>query len=194
LVQALFGGLTVLHRLEAWVVTTHLGLGAAFFSLLLFTYLRMKEPRPPGLASRPRKISVLVLAAVFGQILLGGLVASNYAALVCTDFPTCHGQWFPTLRGIIGLHMIHRYGAYALFTIILASFVYMLATKAPKRAVILSSLMFGLVCLQVAIGISNVIFHTPPLVAIAHLATGTLLLSVAVRQIHFANVLRIKDI
>jgi cytochrome c oxidase assembly protein subunit 15 len=156
-------------------------------------YLRMKEPAPAGLSPRMRRWSAFVCASVFVQILLGGLVASNYAALVCTDFPTCHGQWFPTFRGIIGLHMIHRYGAYILFAIILANFIVMLYSKQPKRATKLAAWMFGLVCLQVAIGISNVIFHTPPLVAIAHLATGTLLLSVAVRQIHFANVLPIRN-
>src|SRR5690606_26341837 len=57
-------------------------------------------------------VSVALSAVVFTQIILGGLVASHYASLVCTDFPTCHGQWFPTFRGIIGLHVIHRTFAY----------------------------------------------------------------------------------
>jgi cytochrome c oxidase assembly protein subunit 15 len=146
LVQAFFGGLTVLHRLEAWVVTTHLGLGTGFFAVILMFYLRMKEPAPAGLSPKMRQWSVFVCASVFVQILLGGLVASNYAALVCTDFPTCHGQWFPTFQGIIGLHMIHRYGAYILFAIILANFIVMLNSKQPKRATKLAAWMFGLVC------------------------------------------------
>src|SRR5438270_871704 len=58
--------------------------------------------------------TTFMLVAVYVQLLLGGLVASSYAALACTDFPTCQGQWFPALEGPIGLHMIHRYGAYTI--------------------------------------------------------------------------------
>ncbi len=188
IVQAVFGGLTVIHRLEAWVVTTHLGLGTGFFALMLLFYLRMKEPSPPGFSPGLRKWSAFVLLAIFVQILLGGLVASHYAALVCTDFPTCHGEWFPTFRGIIGLQVIHRLGAYILFTVLLINAIIMLRMRAPKRVVRLSAWMFGVVCMQVAIGIANVLLHTPPWIAILHLAVGALLLSIAVRQFHFANV------
>lgn len=192
LVQALFGGLTVIHRLEAWVVTTHLGLGTGFFALVLWFYLRVKEPKPEGLTPALGRWSGFVLAAIFAQILLGGLVASHYAALVCTDFPTCHGQWFPTFRGIIGLHVIHRLGAYTLFTILLLNFIVMLRARAPKRAVKLAAWLFGVVCVQVCIGIANVILHTPPWIAILHLAVGTLLLMLATRQAHVANLFAIQ--
>lgn len=194
LVQALFGGLTVIHKLEAWVVTTHLGLGTGFFALVLIIYLRAKEPAPPGLSQNLRRWSAFVGAAVYTQILLGGLVAAHYASLVCTDFPTCHGEWFPTFSGIIGLHVIHRLGAYTVFTIILANFIIMLNLKQPKRVTKLAAIMFGLVCLQVAIGIANVIYLTPPLVAIAHLATATAILSVAVRQMHYANIIPLHSV
>lgn len=185
LVQALFGGLTVLHKLEAWVVTTHLGLGTGFFAFVLFIYLRMKNPVSAVITPAKRKWSIFVACAVFGQILLGGLVASHYAALVCTDFPTCHGQWFPTFSGIIGLHVIHRLGAYTLFTVILAN-LFVMKNK-------LAGWMFGLVCVQIAIGIANVVLFTPPLIAVAHLALATLILSVATRQLHFANVLPVSS-
>ena len=77
--------------------------------------LRSQAVRPSAVLAQVRSAlwTRFVLAAVYGQILLGGLVASNYAALACTEFPKCQGQWFPDLVGPVGIHMIHRFGAYA---------------------------------------------------------------------------------
>lgn len=192
LVQVIFGGLTVLLQLHSKVVAAHLGMGTGFFALLLALYLRVKEPHPPGVASKNlRRWIWLVAFAIFGQIILGGLVASHFASLACTDFPTCHGQWFPTFRGIIGLHVIHRLGAYTLFCIILANLVIMWRSKQAPRLKKLATGMFALVCLQVAIGIANVVWLTPPLIAVVHLSMAMTILSVAVRQLQFANVLPI---
>lgn len=198
LVQVIFGGLTVLLQLHSKVVAAHLGMGTGFFALLLALYLRVKEPHPPGFEGSVRQTtflrrwSILVLCGIFAQIILGGLVASHFASLVCTDFPTCHGQWFPTFSGIIGLHVIHRLGAYTLFTIVLANLIVMFRTGQSTRAKKLAVWMFALVCVQVGIGIANVVFHTPPLIAVAHLATATGILSVVVRQLHLADVLSLR--
>lgn len=187
LIQVIFGGLTVLWQLHSKVVAAHLAMGTGFFALLLGLYLRLKEPYPPGASVVFRRWSVLVALAIFGQLILGGLVASHFASLVCTDFPTCHGQWFPTFRGIIGLHIIHRLGAYTLFIVILTNLILAYKTGQSARIRKLALWMFALVCVQISIGIANVIFHTPPLIAVAHLATATAILSVAVRQLHVAN-------
>lgn len=188
LTQVVFGGLTVLLQLHAKVVAAHLGMGVGFFSLLLWIYLSVKRAGEPvmPIARWASRLSVALLIAVYGQILLGGLVASHYASLVCTDFPTCHGQWFPTFSGIIGLHVIHRLGAYTLFTFILVSWLALRKSGNP-RLKMLGGWMFALVCLQVCIGIANVVLLTPPLIAVAHLSVGTAVLSVAVRLLFETN-------
>lgn len=190
LTQVVFGGLTVLLQLHSKVVAAHLGMGTGFFGLLLWIYLGLKEARLPSapVGDWRFKWSAFVLLAVFGQIILGGLVASHFASLVCTDFPTCHGQWFPTFSGIIGLHVIHRLGAYTVFAILLASWFMLTKRAGSARLGRLAGYGFGLVCLQIAIGIANVVLHTPPLIAVAHLATATAILAVAVRQLHVVNV------
>lgn len=186
LTQVIFGGLTVLMQLHSKVVAAHLGMGTAFFALLLALYLRLIEPSPPGASVKFQRWSLFVIAAVFGQIILGGLVASHFASLVCTDFPKCHGEWFPTFRGIIGLHVIHRLGAYFVFLVVLANVI--VAYRSPSaRARKIAGWMFAFTCLQIGIGIANVIFHTPALIAVVHLATAMAILSMAVRQLHFAN-------
>jgi heme a synthase len=200
LTQVIFGGLTVLLQLHSKVVAAHLGMGTGFFALLLWMYLHIKNDARVGersagvqsalrsaaagltIPSWAKKVAVGLLVAVYAQIILGGLVASHFASLVCTDFPTCHGEWFPTFKGIIGLHVIHRLGAYTVFALILAGWL-VLRAKAHQfpRLKMLGGWMFAVVCLQIVIGIANVLLHTPPLIAVAHLAVGTLVLSIAVR-------------
>jgi hypothetical protein len=146
LTQIVFGGLTVLLQLHSKVVAAHLGMGTGFFALLLWTYLSLKEAareeKEPRFPEWIKRTSAVMLAAVYGQIILGGLVASHYASLVCTDFPTCHGKWFPTFSGIIGLHVIHRLGAYTLFTLLLINAVLMWKKGRDARLARLAWIMF----------------------------------------------------
>jgi heme a synthase len=187
--QVIFGGLTVTMRLAPLVVATHLMLAATFFISLLWIYLGLRD-RPAVVQSGPRWLlteSRVLTACVWGQIFLGGLVAANQASLVCTDFPLCHGEWFPTFHGSIGLQIIHRLGGYTLFTIILANWLIVRKVSANPRVRRLANLLFAGVCLQVGLGISNLMLFTPPLIAVAHLATGVGLLSIALRQWHMVD-------
>ncbi|HMN69621.1 MAG TPA: COX15/CtaA family protein [Bdellovibrionales bacterium] len=191
LTQIVFGGLTVLLQLHSKVVAAHLGMGTGFFGLLLWMYLSMREHArewtPPSLPGWIRPFSIAVLAGVYGQIILGGLVASHFASLVCTDFPTCHGQWIPTLSGIIGLHVIHRLGAYALFALLVANMVILRKSTSDKRLHKYATWLFLAVCAQIGVGIANVLLHTPPLIAVVHLAVGTTVLALAIRQLHWVK-------
>jgi len=183
--QVILGGLTVLWQLHAKVVAAHLGFATGIFALLLWMHLQMK----PGLRARAVRVSgwqrglrVLALLFVYGQIWLGGMVASHLAALVCTDFPTCHGQWFPTFEGIIGLHVMHRLGAYTVFILALVTWF----TNSDQRDLKWSRWFVVGVISQMALGVANLKLLTPPVLAVAHLSLATALLAVAVRQVHAA--------
>lgn len=185
--QIVFGGLTVLLLLQAGVVETHLLMGTAFFATLLWIYLSLKsageaEKRAPRWL---RAFCWFVAAAVYGQIFMGGRVASNFASLVCIDFPTCHGQWIPTLSGQIGIHVMHRLGGYCIFAI--ASLNWFLMLKFGNNQMRkLAAILFLCVCGQIGLGIANIIFLLPPLVAVSHLALAIGVFSVAIRQLHAA--------
>lgn len=188
--QIVLGGLTVLWQLKSGVVAAHLGMGTAFFATLLWMSLDMQrvvknEAAPPKLAAFVAGWATFLLIAVYAQLLLGGLVASNYAALACTEFPKCQGQWFPSLEGPIGLHMIHRYGAYtiALLAILNLILVKKVSPYLRKQA----GMMMGVVFVQIGLGIANVLFYTPPLIAILHLAMGLKIFFLAVRECHYAQ-------
>ncbi len=189
LTQVVFGGLTVLLQLHSKVVAAHLGMGTGFFAILLWMYLSLKPVDEPGvkLPSWTMEWSMFTLAAIFGQIILGGLVASHYAALACTDFPTCNGAWFPTFSGVIGLHIIHRLGAYFVFVVAAVNLFLMVKKTGSARLRKIGIGNFAMVLTQVGIGIANVLLHTPPLIAVVHLAMATAVLAMAVRQVHFAR-------
>ncbi len=183
LTQVVFGGLTVLWQLQSKVVAAHLTMGIGFFLLLLWIYLTLKRGVASSAPKCIKRWSIFLMAAVYAQIILGGLVASHFASLVCIDFPKCQGEWIPTLSGIIGLHVIHRFGAYAVFLLILFNFFAMRKSLSPRLRK-LSGLMLIFVFVQICIGIANVLLLTPPLIAVSHLAVGTATLSIALRQVH----------
>lgn len=203
LIQIILGGLTVLMQLHDKVVAAHLGLGTAFFATLVWIYSRLQldqahlvETRIPtgptflSEISRYRGAALFVTLAIYGQIILGGLVASNYAANVCPEFPLCHGELIPTLSGVIGLQVIHRLGAYALFVIISVFTFYVIKTARDQRVRRKALLTFGILTLQIMVGIANVLFQAPPLITVLHLAIGASLLGVMIRFYAQAQVAR----
>lgn len=181
--QVIFGGLTVLWQLHAHVVAGHLGLATLFFALLLWIYMDLKHGKEAAVTSTPQKTwSVVVVTWTYAQILLGGLVASHYAANVCPDFPTCQGQWVPTLSGPVGLQVIHRFNAYLLVAVIAVN--WFVNRDTSPRARKLSNGMLAMVLTQIGLGIANVFLGTPPLISVLHLATATGLFSLGLRQLY----------
>lgn len=187
--QIVLGGLTVLELLASWTVTSHLVTGNAFALALVLIgrrLWRLGHPGPPSEAAavagadlqapaalRPVLAGTgLVLAA---QIVLGGLVSSNYAGLTCPDWPTCmNGEFFPTFAGVQGLHVLHRLGAYSLAVLIpLAAFLARghAASRGPLR------LAAALVLAQVIVGITNVLMRIPVEVTALHSALAAALIA-----------------
>ncbi|MDH4655795.1 COX15/CtaA family protein [Pseudomonas sp. BN606] len=198
--QAAFGMWTVTLQLWPQVVTAHLLGGFTTLSLLLLLSLRLSNAFPAlALPARLRRWAALGLALVIGQIALGGWVSSNYAAVACVDLPTCHGQWWPAMDFANGfhltqhigpnylggqldsdartaIHMTHRLGALVV-TLVLLGVAWQLHRNGLSR---LAGLLLAALCLQVGLGISNVVFHLPLPVAVAHNGGGALLLLVLV--------------
>lgn len=210
--QAAFGMWTVTLKLWPQVVTAHLLGGFATLSLLWLLTLRLYN-RPWTLAGNShrrlagmRPLIWLALVVVVGQIALGGWTSSNYAALACTDFPTCHGQWWPAmdfarafnfaqsvgpnyLGGLLegdartAIHMAHRIGAVVttLVLILLLTRLWRVGVRPARR---LAGLVGLLLVVQITLGISNVLASLPLSVAVAHNAVGALLLLSLVTLAH----------
>jgi heme a synthase len=148
---------------------------------------------------------MVALAIVVGQIALGGWVSSNYAALACIDFPTCHGVWVPAMdfshgfqvvrelgrtaagthlayEALTAIHWMHRLGA-----VLTLLFVGALAAclVRVRGAQVYGAILAILLAVQVSLGIANILAGLPLAVAVAHNAVAALLLVILV-MINFA--------
>ncbi len=177
--QIVLGGLTVLHLLATWSVTLHLLTGSAFFASLLVIARSLRAPA----AAAPvpwllRGLAVALTLAFVVQLGLGGLVASQWAGLACTEWPTCNaGVWFPTLDGIVGLQLAHRAGAYTLLAV---AWGYAGAARGHVDVATPALRVAALVTLQALLGIANVLFAMPVELAIAHSGLASLLTAAVV--------------
>jgi cytochrome c oxidase assembly protein subunit 15 len=179
-VQILLGALTVWHLLASWTVTSHLLTGNAFALGLAFTtrsLLRIAAPPPPRppIAAPVRGLVTATTVVLAAQMVLGGLVASSYAGLACTEWPTCNeGVWFPGFQGALGIQLSHRLGAYTL-VLCLAGCAWLGRGQAGISRLLL--LAFGLVLAQVGVGVLNVLLRLPVEITGLHsaLAAGLVL-------------------
>jgi cytochrome c oxidase assembly protein subunit 15 len=120
LVQGAFGKYTVTLKLYPAVVTLHL-LGAQVLLALLVLQHESFRARALQVARQhvaPAWVAV-VLALVVVQIALGGWVSTNYAVLACQGFPTCNGQWWPSMDAVHGFTLLRHLLASGLSNVVL---------------------------------------------------------------------------
>lgn len=147
------------------------------------------------------KFALLVsLVALVMQISLGGWTSTNYAALACTDFPTCQGKWLPDadfthafhlirplgqtpdgepipFQALTAIHFSHRIGA----IIATAALLWLIALTWVRPGLRgLSIGLLGALVVQILLGISNVVYSLPLWLAIAHNGGAAVLLMVLV--------------
>ena len=207
--QAAFGAWTVTLKLWPQVVTGHLIGGFTTLSLMWLLFLRQG-----GLSDmvsalpRPNWLAKIAFVAVVLQIILGGWVSSNYAALACYDFPSCDGTYTPNidlqqgfnifqsvgpnyLGGLMtnearmAIHWVHRIGAIVVLLVVGG-----LVIQTVKQTAVIGYALLAVLVTQITLGILNVVWVLPLLNATAHNTVGALLLLVLV-TINFAPRLRI---
>lgn len=188
--QGAFGALTVTMRLFPAIVTLHL-LGALVLLMLLCAQVVRGEGgqtvlRPMRL--RLRRLLQWSLGMLLLQVALGAWVSSNYAVLACSDFPTCQGSWWPDMnfaqgfevwRGLgmtsagvplnfealTAIHYVHRLVAYGVISLLMM-LAWQLNCDKPWR--VPSRVLAALIIMQLATGVSNVVFGWPLLAALLH--------------------------
>ncbi|KKJ01645.1 cytochrome c oxidase subunit I [Prochlorothrix hollandica PCC 9006 = CALU 1027] len=81
--QGILGGLTVTELLQFEIVTAHLGTALFFFLTLLSLMVLLSPYEATGAAGRLAWPSTVATVLVYGQSILGGLVASRWALHQC---------------------------------------------------------------------------------------------------------------
>ena len=211
--QALLGMWTVTLLLKPVIVMLHLLGGLAILSLLWWVYLGAGTA-PPASRSRAARTTVPWLVAglllLVGQVFLGGWTSANYAALACTDFPTCQGQWWPQTdfregfvfwRGLgtnyefgvldnparTAIHLSHRIMAAVVALYWLALLAYLLARGGTVALRMVSAVTLLLLVIQLSLGISNVVLHLPVGIAVLHNGGAAVLLLAVLTLIYLAR-------
>lgn len=184
LAQILMGGLTVLKLLQSGIVTAHLALAVLFFANLVLIKKRVELDFKFKHAGRKINARYSIPSViVFGQILLGGWVATTYSGKVCLDFPTCAGQFIPTLQGPLGIQVIHRLGAY--FTALVITIFAIQIFRHQKSLKKTGWAMLLMVFVQISLGILNLKLYIPVWLTVIHLA-GALILFRITLDLYFA--------
>lgn len=204
ILQATFGALTVTLKLWPKIVTTHLLGGFTTLTLLWILTQRLGGSRWLLNESQKNTLQtikpwlIMGLIAVISQIALGGWVSSNYAALACPDLPKCLNQWMPPTDFKAGfniwqdigpnylggqldnhartaIHLTHRIGAIVVLVILIIMGVKLLRVKA-KEVSQWVYLLWAVLCIQIILGMSNIIYSLPLSIAVAHAVVGAGLL------------------
>lgn len=200
--QAMLGMWTVTMLLKPAIVSGHLLGGMSTLAVLSWLAHRHWGYYSDSIVTcqRLRLAIRFALVLLFMQIFLGGWTSTNYAALACTDFPTCHGAWVPDMDFSDAFHMVRELGlskdggalSLASLTAIqwthrvgaLVSFIYLgalgLTTLKYWQLKRWSVLLLVALITQIALGISNLVLHLPLVLAVAHNFTAALLVIIVV--------------
>ena len=200
-------GLSERVDVSQYRLAAHLGLAIVLFGLIVALIFRLRSNSPrlkqtvelaaliqPASLKHWRVAALVLVIAVYGQIILGAFVAGLRAGTTYTDWPLMDGRFFPAgyfssparmsdlFETIAAVQFNHRMMAYVL--LIGAGMVFWRlrgqALEKPFRWVI------GLLTAQALLGIVTLINAVPLWLGLAHQA-GALLVLVAVIQFWFVT-------
>jgi len=206
--QGLLGMWTVTLLLKPLVVTAHLVGGLTTMALLWWMALRVDRTTRPQGERGLRRMAVAGLCVLAVQILLGGWVSTNYAALACPDFPTCQRSFWPDMdfgdafvlwRGLgidyeggvldhparVAIHFVHR--LWAVVAALLLGLVAWRAIRAGQSRAVRTAgaALAALLVLQLSIGPLMVMKALPLQLATAHNGVAALLVLAIVALLKF---------
>ena len=194
--QGLLGKWTVTMGLQPTIVMLHLMGG--FSTMILLCWLTARLYGWPSFRTDPdvrtlKPLAIAALTVITLQSALGGWTTANYAAVVCTELPICERGWTTHINfsdaftffghghegedyefGVLEndarttIHVMHRFGAIASLLVVGLLSILVLTRARSTLFRNFGLVIGGGVLVQFALGVSNVLFHIPLKVAVAH--------------------------
>lgn len=188
-------GLATRIDVSQYRLALHLGLAILIFGALLWVALSLGEAaeRPAGPRSPQAGFAGAILAFLFLQILLGGLVAGLKAGAGYNTWPLIDGRLIPDGLGVmqpwylnlfenaLTVQFNHRMVAYAL-TAAVAWHAWSLRHETPGATS--AAVLAGAMLAQAALGIWTLLAQVPLALGLAHQAGAAAVFGVAVWHLH----------
>jgi cytochrome c oxidase assembly protein subunit 15 len=202
--QGLLGGIAVLFLLPTPVSVSHAVLAQTFLLLTIVVAYGLsrersrREQHSVDASLALQRVSVVALAIIFVQLILGALMRHTGSGLAIPDFPLTGGHLVPAfdeptlarinaMRFDIGLrpvtigqvviHFAHRLGALFVLLAVAALTTVALRSARTQRRITMTVLALDLlVVLQVTLGALTVWSRKAPYVTSLHVLTGALVL------------------
>ncbi len=186
-----FGALAFSYLPRPIIVLVHLAGGISILILLTWIALRESDKAPIAIKGRSPFLlmsSRIGLALALTEVILGGWVSSNFAAMACTEFPLCQGSLVPKMdfsysfvtdglplpsEILTAIHWMHRAGA----AVTLAYSLWLswkLSSLSEFRTI--GRMVAVLIVLQTLIGVLNIKFGLPLVPVVLHNALAMALL------------------
>ena len=194
--QAVLGGIVVKLDLRAEFVAVHLGIAFVLLGMLLWTAMQLSRgPNdfnlPPSKQCTLLNLAWLSMAAVYIQIIGGGMVAAMHAGRFYNTWPKMgenflppavalwSDQYVPAILNVVQnpvfIQFFHRWwamvAALMVFIMIGASF----RTKLNHSSRLAMRFLASTVVLQILLGITTLVAKVPFAIALIHQMVGVLL-------------------
>jgi len=185
-------------RVSQYRLTAHLVIALAIYAAMLWTALGLlysgtgaKGAQHAGL----RRFSWFITAAVAYMVITGGFVAGIRAGLAYNTFPLMDGHLVPPeifmldpwylnfFNNMATVQLDHRLGAWLLAVLVPWFWLNARRARTDARARLAANLLFGMLALQITLGIATLLLIVPVPLAAAHQGGAVLLLGAAL----FAN-------
>ena len=128
---------------------------------------------------RYRSLVYLTLLLSFLVVVWGGVVRVTGSGLGCPDWPTCHGQFLPSLDAATRIEWFHRFlgvaGGLSLATLVVVTLVAHRAQRGVLWLVLAAGVLY---VLQAVLGAVVVLLELPHTWVTIHLANAELVLAV----------------
>ncbi len=193
-------GLVDRPHVSQYRLTAHLLFAVAIYGYILWVALELL--RGPGTGTgKPREgplagFSVVVLVALTVMIASGGFVAGSKAGFAFNTFPLMHGRWVPEgvlalepawrnlFENIATIQFTHRLLAVVVAALIVAFWFATVRSGTGGTARNATHLLLAMLAIQLALGVTTLVYVVPVPLAAAHQAGALLLWTLALVATH----------
>jgi cytochrome c oxidase assembly protein subunit 15 len=192
-IQILLGGIVVKEELKPELIAAHLAAGYIFFLAMLWAYLTLTDRinnRGTICSSKFGMFSFIAAAALFLQIISGGLMAGSGAGHILNTYPKMGSEWLPSgsalfadtyggfwnnlTRNPILIQVIHRWWILVVIAGIGLQHAFKREIELTGRGRLAFLVSSILLIVQIVWGIGNLMMKVPVYMSAGHSAIALL--------------------